>query len=265
MPHALKTLLILIPLLGFSTTCARTVEVPVVEPSITCPLPEWPQVPELGARACSDHDVCIPWEAARELRLYMGRILRWHEVAQACIDAQHFQPPTPLPFEATKATDYEALKRQSMAAELILSMTLEGMHVTYNWAECGEVNAYYIPAIAHITLCQELLDQGLGLTRFVVAHEMGHAIINQLDIPYTGLEEMAADEIGAVVLHLIDHQEDVVEAARYFKQKGRPEYADDPHPSDARRFVTLSLLAADTPYFQRALRSWAVLLAGHRG
>ena len=84
--------------------------------------------------------------------------------------------------------------------------------------ECGEANAFYSQETHEILLCLELVDhlfqtfspyaagdEELGVAVwntmfFVFYHEFGHALIDLLDLPVTGREEDAVDQLATVVL-----------------------------------------------------------------
>lgn len=97
-------------------------------------------------------------------------------------------------------------------------------------AECGNVNAYYSPDKTLVVLCYEmiqtLLVRGIALQeanqfpenfpirylqanlRFIVIHEVGHALVDLLDLPITGREEDAADQLAAwMMLKNVDTSE----------------------------------------------------------
>jgi Putative metallopeptidase len=81
--------------------------------------------------------------------------------------------------------------------------------------DCGVANAFYDPS-GSITLCSELItdinqtfikkgfDQRSASRRtsnaiiFTLYHEIGHLLINELDLPITGKEEDAADQLATV-------------------------------------------------------------------
>ena len=83
--------------------------------------------------------------------------------------------------------------------------------------DCGEVNAFYSPRDHSITFCYELMDYFYRLYRsdgdsdqranermqkamtFVFLHEVGHALIDNYDLPITGNEEDAADRCSAYI------------------------------------------------------------------
>lgn len=161
------------------------------------------------------------------------------------------------------------------------AMRMPGVHVTVRWQDCGEVNAFYssvddevfgvrIPAHS-VTMCNELRTESPGFVRYVLAHELSHAIIDQRGIPFTGSEEVAADELAAVVFGVYGWQTDFYATAERYRQMADvwvPPW--DPHPQPLVRAFTLGCMAAesegkypvfcDPTMYQRALRSWMVLL-----
>lgn len=87
--------------------------------------------------------------------------------------------------------------------------------------ECGEANAYYESDSRRISLCYELVayyadiffidaeteeDQEIageavaGATLFTLFHELGHALIDLWDLPITGREEDAVDQLATIIL-----------------------------------------------------------------
>ncbi len=166
---------------------------------------------------------------------------------------------------AAATTDTPTVREDVEA--IVSDMTLEGMDVGLVFTKCGYVNAYYWPEYDTVVFCEEALEQGRGFARFVAAHEMTHAIIDQYSIPYTGSEEDAADELAAIALE----PEDVLEASLWFRRRGFPEDPRDSHSSNARRAWNLACLAdgaderpvlEECAYkYQHALWSWARLLS----
>jgi hypothetical protein len=89
--------------------------------------------------------------------------------------------------------------------------------ITVVLKECGTSNAYYLPKSSEIVMCYELLadfainslSQGLDNEEtwflasraflFVSLHEMGHALIHDLNLPVLGHEEVAADLFATLV------------------------------------------------------------------
>jgi hypothetical protein len=87
--------------------------------------------------------------------------------------------------------------------------------------ECGDVNAFYDPETREISLCWELVEYYSGLflseeqteeeaeeggtavagaTIFTFFHELGHALIDIYDLPVTGREEDAVDQLATMIL-----------------------------------------------------------------
>lgn len=85
--------------------------------------------------------------------------------------------------------------------------------------QCGMINAFYSPRDGAITFCYEMVEHLAnifasgsadwtqeqreaveGAYTFIMMHEVGHALIHQLDLPVTGREEDAVDQLAAVTL-----------------------------------------------------------------
>ncbi|MFH9721784.1 DUF4344 domain-containing metallopeptidase [Streptomyces sp. NPDC017254] len=89
---------------------------------------------------------------------------------------------------------------------------------------CGEANAFWDPDSQSIAFCYELVgayrnlfeslnttgtpaqrnrateDDLIGISNSVVFHELGHALIQVYDLPTTGREEDAADQLATLML-----------------------------------------------------------------
>ena len=86
--------------------------------------------------------------------------------------------------------------------------------VTLALAECGEPNAFYEPADRSVVVCYELVEELDAMFAeeadpaqavddalvFTVLHEVGHALVDVLELPVTGREEDAVDQLAALVL-----------------------------------------------------------------
>lgn len=85
------------------------------------------------------------------------------------------------------------------------------------FSECGVVNAHYQPEEQRVTVCYELvaafrehlakhhrgeaLDAALiGATFYTLFHQIGHAVVDLFDLPITGREEDAADQLATWML-----------------------------------------------------------------
>src|SRR5262249_52035413 len=82
--------------------------------------------------------------------------------------------------------------------------------------KCGEQNAFYDPETKKITMCDEYVDYYgelfskyppedrqrpvVGSLVATSLHELGHALIHQLDLPAVGRQEDAVDQLSTVIL-----------------------------------------------------------------
>lgn len=90
--------------------------------------------------------------------------------------------------------------------------------ITVSFNECGEANAFYDPQEQRISICYELIegfyavfrdvveteneldDAVIGAAIFVFFHELGHALVHVLELPVTGKEEDAVDQLSLFIL-----------------------------------------------------------------
>src|SRR5712692_212974 len=142
-----------------------------------------------------------------------------------------------------KNKDY-AKAQEELRKEKALEMIADGLNqefilpvdVTLTFTECGTVNAFYDPERQQISMCYELLehfyeifkpdaksdaeldDAVLGAVFFVFYHELGHALIHVLDLPVTGKEEDAVDQLSTLILAdgTDEGEKAVIDGARWF-------------------------------------------------
>jgi len=152
-----------------------------------------------------------------------------------------------------------------MADELNRAFSLPH-DILIGFDECGEPNAFYDPERKQITVCDELvsdlyeafrarhtgqkeLDAAVAnATTFVFYHELGHALIDAYDLPVTGREEDAVDQLSVLVL--ADGSEEgektVLDAALSFAREGDAELDEmafaDEHSLDRQRFYNIVCL-----------------------
>lgn len=106
---------------------------------------------------------------------------------------------------------------ESIAADLNETFALP-TDVYLTFGECGEANAFYDPETHKLTMCYELIenfyeifskyekspdaldDAVIGATISVFYHELGHALIHIYDLPITGKEEDAVDQLSVYLL-----------------------------------------------------------------
>ena len=137
--------------------------------------------------------------------------------------------------------------------------------VGIRFAECGQVNAFYDPAEKQISMCYELvehyvmemaqeypneeqaLEAAEGAFSLVLFHELGHALVHVLELPITGREEDAVDQLAAWALIEGDAGDEAVlnSALTYYRsaeksggQVSAAEFADE-HSLNLQRFYNL--------------------------
>lgn len=92
-------------------------------------------------------------------------------------------------------TSLEASDVFQMAAEEIDAVYMVPRDLQIAFMDCGEPSASYDPAQTAI-----LTVSVWQTTLFVFYHELGHALIDMLDLPVTGREEDAVDQLATIVL-----------------------------------------------------------------
>lgn len=141
---------------------------------------------------------------------------------------------------------YQRVREADLLRRLPAVQAIDGMfalprRLRYVTAECGEAGAFYQPDAAEVVLCYETLrtlyERGqerqrlLGLVgedhplryvranvRFMVLHETGHALVDLLDLPVTGRQEDAVDQLAAILMlrfaELDESPEEVIDNLR---------------------------------------------------
>lgn len=160
----------------------------------------------------------------------MGRtlwLLAIAGLAAACkvVRQEDRPPPEPpgrvLPFYAPATPDFQEF-RQGLIANRYLDSIAERLNdslrlphdLTLAIGHCAEPNAVYDPPRRRVTVCYELFEnlaerfadqEGAeylvaGTVTFALMHETAHALIDILDLPTTGREEDAADQLATLLL-----------------------------------------------------------------
>lgn len=132
-------------------------------------------------------------------------------------------------------------------------------------AECGEENAFYVSTEKKILLCYELMGSiaesfsELELSEedyqtavgnsilFVFYHEVGHALIDVLDLPATGKEEDVADQFASLILIESGQNNVALDGATWFYLEGMKTDLEslafwDEHSLDLQRFYNIACL-----------------------
>ena len=179
------------------------------------------------------------------------------------------------PVEKPEYAKLEYIVKESEAFETLATALNETFimprDVTIKIGECGEANAFYSPRDHEIVMCYELMEvfandffkhvdseaklyeKVIYTTLFVFFHELGHALIGELDLPTTGKEEDAVDQLATIILTIAGSEAEEAEeialaAAKQFelasaKQTDVRELAFwGEHSLDKQRYYTIVCL-----------------------
>jgi len=152
------------------------------------------QTPEPAPVAPAPAQITLGWEKLKPANRALGRDLRQSRAIQRVVDAVNalVTVPREIPIVFTDATDIgPAYLPDQKGQEL-------GVIVFPGW----------FLKLSDDLLRRELRGvRGMGpkrtlraATQFVVAHEIGHALVDRLDLPVTGKEEDAVDGFAAYML-----------------------------------------------------------------
>ena len=156
------------------------------------------------------------------LRARLGAVMTTALVVAGCGSAAH-EPQITVTYEKAstgKALVGRSLMKRTKLLEHVAEKVNNTMDLPYDislvGAQCGEANAYWSVAEKKITICYE--DANLSLDSFKAAgdadpipaainaelatfyHELAHAAIDFDELPITGKEEDASDQLVVVLL-----------------------------------------------------------------
>ena len=146
-----------------------------------------------------------------------------------------FSPAT-LKKNPKKAMDKELAESLVEITKPLNEIVALPYDVYLNFDECGEPNAFYNPEVKEITMCYEFIedfekafkrisknpkdisDMTDGAMAVFFFHELGHCLIDVWDLPATGREEDAVDQLAMFVLldGTPEGEQMVLSAATYF-------------------------------------------------
>jgi hypothetical protein len=131
------------------------------------------------------------------------------------------------PVSAALEEIYTRVREADLFRQLPEIQAIDGMfalprQLRYVAVECGDWGAFYDPDQDEVVLCYETLralyeqgqrhQQALDLgddhplryvranVRFILLHETGHALVEMLDLPVTGRQEDAVDQLAGVLM-----------------------------------------------------------------
>lgn len=182
---------------------------------------------------------------------------------QPAAEAGHLRLQWPTSVDARYQGYHDALREGDFALwiERLDEHLVLPEDITIVHTECGIENAYYIPDERTVTMCWELMDRiayvmedpqlsaeesalGVGsVWLFIILHELGHGLIDVLDVPVTGREEDAADDLATILLIDAGAPDAALTAAVFWilTDDGRiseAKFADE-HSLNAQRFYAI--------------------------
>lgn len=163
----------------------------------------------------------------------------------------------------------EQMKQQQVLEKIADSFNQElslPYDVSITFRDCGQPNAFYTAKNKTITMCYEFMElfydiftkkgnsdadakqMMLGATDFFFLHEVGHCLIDVYDLPATGREEDAVDQLSTYVLVRDKKESDYVSVMSgivVFKALGDNEVANanvfsDEHSLSSQRYYNLA-------------------------
>ncbi|GAB3387782.1 DUF4344 domain-containing metallopeptidase [Lysobacter fragariae] len=172
---------------------------------------------------------------AAELAALKPVVLKKVPDAASKADGRHFSYEYVKPRTAALQPFYQRALDGDLWHHLPEIQSIDGLlmlprPIKFITAECREPNAFYTPERSEVVMCYETMkvllergeqlakDQNLGddyaqkyldaNLRFILLHETGHALIDMLEIPITGREEDAVDQLAATLMQRFagDHE-----------------------------------------------------------
>jgi hypothetical protein len=153
----------------------------------------------------------------------------------------------PTIFETATSVDLAYAQAGAALVEQLNESLLLPVNVNVIFADCGTANAFFVPAPleldgnvevtdGNIIMCHELTElfsgfydepsQGFLASSFVLMHELGHALVEVLDLPVVGIEESYVDAVAAVFLGESGLAEGSVLAGWFFGAQGDTPFFD---------------------------------------
>ena len=200
-----------------------------------------------------------------------------------------------LVYGQLSTADHEELEKifreerffEDILADLNQSLILP-RNIPVRLEECEDVNAFYSAEDGSVTLCYELLEHFLELFGnqaqtdeeqeeaggkavaalvFAFYHELGHALIDVYNLPATGREEDAVDQLATVMLLETWEGEDselaILSSAEWFDLDASEEAEDetdmaDEHALNEQRYYNLVcwIYGSDPEYFSDVVDDW---------
>ena len=138
--------------------------------------------------------------------------------AQGRIEVHFVKPTRPVGLAMHEALVNDPQRGVQTLMDVISNEFALPRNFAVIFAETGEVNAWYDPTRHQVVMAydfiefiiqdavqnkpnqQEAVEYATGAILFTLMHELGHALIGEMDLPVVGREEDAADEFATMIL-----------------------------------------------------------------
>ena len=138
--------------------------------------------------------------------------------AQGRIDVQFIRPTRPVGVAMHEALANDPQRGVQTLMDVISNEFALPRNFAVIFAETGDINAWYDPnrhqvvmaydfiefiirdAVQNKATQEEAVEYATGAILFTLMHELGHALIGEMDLPVVGREEDAADEFATMIL-----------------------------------------------------------------
>ncbi|HLC67383.1 MAG TPA: DUF4344 domain-containing metallopeptidase [archaeon] len=113
---------------------------------------------------------------------------------------------------------YNAMKQNDFFGGMLIDLNKQislPVDILVNFTQCGSAEAFYDPQVKTVNICYEFIENmanfyaaahiagnanmaAINNAEFVMYHEIGHSLIDALNLPITGREEDAADQFAVL-------------------------------------------------------------------
>lgn len=197
----------------------------------------------------------------------------------------HVQPSQVLP---NAQQIVQSLQFDQLIKRINQSIVLPRRNIPVTFKDCGFVNAFFDRKNGAITMCYEMLRtisaafDGMQMTQqqraqafaavtyFIFLHELGHAVIFELQLPVTGKEEDAADQFATSIFLADNAGQLAIYGAQFFYLLGQQAKAKDffdEHSFGEQRFANVLcwVIGSNPQQYQNAIDAQVYQRLARRG
>ena len=143
----------------------------------------------------------------------------------------HYEPPTDADFNEIYSILHETAFFDDLVTELN-STYIFPQDIDIVFMECGEENAFYDPDTVEIHMCYDLIrkyadifaeeyqgdysNEVILASHFTFLHELGHALVDQYQLPIIAREEDVVDSFATILLLQTGEEDAVIAGIEQF-------------------------------------------------